>query len=63
MVSNDNKIFLLEKFGIDCDKYSEERLKDLLNSIIIKVDQKLKELEVINKELKQQIYMLENNIE
>ena len=63
MISEENKIFLLEKFGIDCDKYNEERLKDLLNIVIAKVDDKIKDLEIKNNELKEKIYILENNIE
>ena len=62
-MSDETKKFLNQTFGIDCDKYDEKHLGELLDKVLISLNDKIKDLEIKNNELKEKIYMLENSIE
>lgn len=51
MISEENKIFLKEKFNIDIDTYSRENLNEILDEILETLDQSIIQKEIDNLEL------------
>jgi len=51
MISEENKIFLKEKFNINTDTYSKENLNELLDEILETLDKSIIQKEIDNLEL------------
>ena len=61
MISNENKSFLMEKFGINCDKYDKEKLSRIIDIITKEVEEKIDVLQNKNRMLKNEIDHIEQS--
>lgn len=60
MISNENKIFLKEKLGIDTDSISNEKINKILDKLLKYLNNELEAKENNILDLKRQIFVLEN---
>ncbi len=60
MISNENKIFLKEKLGIDTDGISNGEINKILDKLLKYLDNEIEAKENDILDLKRQIFMLEN---
>lgn len=60
MISNENKIFLKEKLGIDTDSISNEEINKILDKLLKYLNNELEAKENNILDLKRQIFVLEN---
>lgn len=51
MISLENKEFLMKRFNLDSDKYTQEELDKKLDEIIAKLDKEIKEYELAKEKL------------
>lgn len=61
MISEENRVFLKEKFNLDINSYTEEELNKLLDKINLILDDKIKEKENDILKLNQEIFIKEND--
>ena len=60
MISNENKIFLKEKLGIDTDSISNEEINKILDKLLKYLNNEIESKENNILDLKRQIFVLEN---
>ncbi|MGN1268171.1 MAG: hypothetical protein ACI4U0_01505 [Candidatus Aphodocola sp.] len=60
MISNENKIFLKEKLGIDTDSISNEEINKILDKLLKYLNNEIEAKENNILDLKRQIFVLEN---
>ena len=61
-MAEEDKKFIKDAFGVDCNRYNDDDLEKILNNILSILDNKINELTAKNTELEKRIYMLEQNI-